>query len=465
MRLSDVLLKVYVALVVLAAAAMIMEQPEWRVPPQALEFWNVVGALVAVALLAEGFSLRTRIGTVTTAVSFVPYLASILLVGPAWAIAVAGFSEFLAETVFRRKPFVKVIHNTSKEIVGIGVAAYAYQALGGHWSLITFTPGVPAFGAAVVLYFVITNGATATAQSLSSGGGFVENWRQMVAKPFVYNSFSASLSVLLAFLYIELNLAGFLLVIIPLFFLRHAEAVNLQLEYTNRDLLELMVKSIEARDPYTSGHSLRVSRIAKMLARHAGVPPKEMDQIETAALLHDVGKIYEEYAPILRKEGRLAAEEQELMQTHPIKSAELVATISSLRGYIVSCIRHHHENWDGGGYPDGLMGDEIPLGARIIMMADTTDAMTTDRPYRSALSYDRLVEELVKYSGKQFDPTLVDLFRKSAAIKRLVDQRQAPTEPERPAASVSVAHIGASRTLATRRRLPQRSRDLTTEVR
>ena len=112
-----------------------------------------------------------------------------------------------------------------------------------------------------------------------------------------------------------------------------------------------------------------------------------MDEIENAALLHDVGKIHAEFAPLLSKEGRLTEEEWEIMKTHATKSAELVALFSRFQGNVFESVRWHHERWDGKGYPDGVSGDKIPLGARIIMISDTIDAMSTDRPYRKALSF------------------------------------------------------------------------------
>jgi putative nucleotidyltransferase with HDIG domain len=181
-----------------------------------------------------------------------------------------------------------------------------------------------------------------------------------------------------------------------------------------------MVKAIEARDPYTSGHSVRVSEYARSMARELGLPPKHVDYIATAALLHDVGKIYEEFAPLLRKEGRLTPEERMLMQAHPVRSADLAGTIGEFRGKVQADIRNHHENYDGTGYPDGLVGETIPIGARIIMIADTIDAMTTDRPYRKALTFHRALEELKKLAGQQFDPKLVELVSKSPSIHRLL---------------------------------------------
>ena len=120
---------------------------------------------------------------------------------------------------------------------------------------------------------------------------------------------------------------------------------------------------------------------------------------------------------------KLSGEERLLMETHPIRSADLIGTVSTLRGTVQAYVRSHHENFDGSGYPDGLAGDEIPVGARIIMVADTADAMMTDRPYRKALSYEMVVDEFDKLKGVQFDPSVVEAFRKNTAIRRLVEER------------------------------------------
>jgi HD-GYP domain-containing protein (c-di-GMP phosphodiesterase class II) len=151
---------------------------------------------------------------------------------------------------------------------------------------------------------------------------------------------------------------------------------------------------------------------------------EQVDEVYTAALLHDVGKIHEEFAPLLRKDTKLTPEETALLQTHPVKSAELVGMISSFRGKVQGSVRHHHERWDGGGYPDGLAGEQIPIGARIIMMADTADAMLTDRPYRRRLSIDAVMAEFQKYRGTQFDPALVDLVVNSVTLRRVITNLQ-----------------------------------------
>ena len=205
-----------------------------------------------------------------------------------------------------------------------------------------------------------------------------------------------------------------------------------------------MVKAIEARDPYTSGHSIRVSRVAGLIAREMGLSGAQIEEVETAALLHDVGKIHEEYARVLRKEGKLTEEERALMQTHSIRSFELVRTISSFRGGVDVAVRHHHENYDGSGYPDGLQGRDIPAAARIIMVADTTDAMTTDRPYRRALDFSRVVAELKKYSGAQFDPEVVQAFCQSTAIRSLFSRRAdaEPAQVRNRTSGSDIAYVG-----------------------
>jgi len=183
-----------------------------------------------------------------------------------------------------------------------------------------------------------------------------------------------------------------------------------------------MVKAIEARDPYTSGHSIRVAALSRGIAAEMGLSTKKLEEINSAGLLHDVGKIHEEFAPLLRKAEKLTDEEFALLQTHSLKSAELVGIITSFRGPIQNMVRSHHERWDGGGYPDGLAQEEIPLGSRIIMVADTIDAMTTDRPYRQALTVDSVIAELQRCSGTQFDPALVDLAISSLGIRRMISE-------------------------------------------
>jgi putative nucleotidyltransferase with HDIG domain len=438
-RLSAIHL--HVALVVLGAA-FVLAEGSWTLSGDTRPLLNCLAVFAVLGFLSEIAFLRLPGGSSTSSVSFIPYLASVVLMGPSWAMLVAGITFFINDSVVRRKPPIKVLHNTAKETLAVGVAGITFMSLGGVPSVTqVYSPIMAPFLGAVAAYMLISSGASAIAISLSSGSSVRDVWRRLVAGSLVFDFLSSPLALLLAFLYVRLQLWGVIVVTVPVFLVRHVYSMNLQLEQVNKDLLELMVKAIEARDPYTSGHSLRVSRIAGVLARSIGLAPKHVEQIETAALLHDVGKIHQEYALVLRKAGGLSPEEAALMRTHPIRSYELVRTISGFRGGVEAAVRHHHENYDGSGYPDGLSGHAIPVGARIIMIADTADAMTTDRPYRTALTYDELVAELDRYSGTQFDPELVQAFKNSPAIRRLVGETRLEPEFGRAGPAAKVARL------------------------
>ena len=261
---------------------------------------------------------------------------------------------------------------------------------------------------------------------LSSERSFREVWNLNTRGVLAYDIAASLIAVLVAWLYARFDTwlgfgsLGLLGVIVPIIAVRHVYGLYHQLEDSGQELLQVMVKAIEARDPYTSGHSLRVSELSRAIAVELGLSAREIEQVETAALLHDVGKIHEEFAPLLRKEGRLTPEETALMQTHSTRSAELVGIIARFRGFIQDSVRHHHERWDGQGYPDGLGTKSIPLASRIILIADTIDAMTTDRPYRKRLTLDIVIAELQKCKGTQFDPELVEVAVSSVAVRRLI---------------------------------------------
>jgi response regulator RpfG family c-di-GMP phosphodiesterase/pSer/pThr/pTyr-binding forkhead associated (FHA) protein len=179
---------------------------------------------------------------------------------------------------------------------------------------------------------------------------------------------------------------------------------NIQQAY-HEAILALM-NTVEAKDEYTRGHSQRVSRGALGIAREMGLSEKESKEIQTAAELHDIGKIGVRDL-IIGKESSLSTMEFDLMKDHVVTGENIIKPIEYLR-FAGPMIRHHHERYDGGGYPDGLKGDEIPLGARIIGVIDAFDAMTTQRPYNEPLSFEEALDEFETLKGKQFDHEVVD---------------------------------------------------------
>lgn len=195
--------------------------------------------------------------------------------------------------------------------------------------------------------------------------------------------------------------------------------------------------SIESKDNYTSGHCDRVADFACTLAGLAGFDPESLFWFRAGALLHDVGKLIVP-SSILNKPGPLSPEERALMERHPAAGEKMLAGIE-FPWDVKPMIRHHHERWDGSGYPDRIAGDAIPIAARILCLADVWDALTTDRPYRTAFTRDRAMEIMSADSGKAFDPALFTLFRS------IVEQRSVPAPPSfgRPSGTVQRARVAS----------------------
>jgi len=411
-----------------AAAGLLFAEP-WVLPAGSPSVsWNAIAAFAITAILCDAWFLRISFANIYSSIVFVPLFASVVLLTHPFPILISGASALIAEALVRRKAPIRVWFNTAQLMVAIGLGSLAYRALGGTSSLTDFSFSVIPFVGLVLTFFIVNQGSVALAVAFSSGVSIRESWDRIGGGARLYDVLASSLAILLAFLYVKLQLVGLAILLLPLFLVRQLYQMNLQLQTEMEEKLELMVKAMEARDPYTSGHSRRVAEYSSALARELGLNARDVDNIKRAALLHDVGKIYEEFAPILRKEARLSPEERIVMQTHVVRSAELVATVGRLRGTVLDVIRHHHENYDGSGYPDGLVGTAIPMGARIIMVADTIDAMTTDRPYRKALTLQRALEELRKFAGQQFDPKLVELVSKSPGIRRVLGPQLASDE-------------------------------------
>lgn len=177
------------------------------------------------------------------------------------------------------------------------------------------------------------------------------------------------------------------------------------------DFARSILESLRVRDPYTANHCMRVGYYSKMLARAAGLSPFEQTVVEYSGIFHDVGKIG---VPdeILNKPGRLSPEEDAIMQQHPLKSVQIISPLAHVPFFrsTLPGIRHHHERIDGHGYPDKVKGDLIPLTARIILVVDTYDAMTSNRIYRKGLPSETAYKELQTFAGRQFDDNLVKIF-------------------------------------------------------
>ncbi len=395
------------------ASSVVLYWSDPSIPPNSI---LPVVLLCRLALIAEALVLLMP-NSVTGSIAFIPYMSAALIV-PNWValvgVAVVRVIIELVGTAGHKGVGVKVF-NVAQQTVTFSCAVLVYVLMGGqslllleHLSLakITLANGLPAL-VAIVMSFAVNSTIVLGFVAAKANRRFIELWRTTYLSTIGVDVLATPIVFLFAWVYVNWGAYAAAALWVPVLGLRQLQKNNLDLERTNSELLELMVKSMEARDPYTSGHSRRVQQFSLAIAKGLGLSHSEIEKVGRAALLHDVGKIHEKYAPVLRKPGHLSPEEWQIMQGHPADGAELVSTMSRLHD-IVPPIRHHHERWDGTGYPDGLAGEMIPKMSRIIAFADTIDAMTSERPYRKPLTEAEVRAELVRCRGSQFDPAITD---------------------------------------------------------
>lgn len=384
----------------------------WVSPPEIDAQWLIAFfTLLALAILGNVLALKITEHGTTTTMEFVPQLGAIPLLGPFGAALLTLITELFTEFLVVKKPIRRAVFNVAQIVLAISTASALYVAFGATPSLteIDFAATFPQFLVAVIAYFTINTVSVSYVISLTEGRLFREVWRQAAGNIIVFDLAMSPLGYLVAYFYVEWGPVALLAAIIPIIGLRYSYGVNIQLQHLNQDLLRVLIKTLEARDTYTSGHSARVAERSKTIALALNLGLRQLRVIETAALLHDIGKIDLAYGEILRQAGPLTPAQRGLIRAHPDKGVEIISSVRSLDPEILRCVRHHHEWYDGSGYPAGIAGEDIPLGARIIMIADSIDAMLTDRPYRSALSVDEVKQELIRNAGTQFDPHLVEV--------------------------------------------------------
>lgn len=415
-----------------------------------VDYWALLSLGVVGCLLEMG-KTSNKSSSMAGSLVFVMHLAIGVSLGGFWGAVTAATITGITQVYARVSP-VKIAFNVSERVLSVGLAFCVYAWIGGVHPPAILRPGgdpllfdaavrdVVKFLVAAVVYFIVNSIAVNTAVALASRKPILSTWRSNTLWVLGYDMAASLMALAVAFLFVRFNSEqgmmrfGFVGIFLPFILVRRVyvklntvedlyrelDNAYAELELNVREQLAMMVKAIEARDPYTSGHSRRVCGLSRAIATDLGLSGEEVENIENAALLHDVGKIHEEFAPLLQKEGKLTDEEWAIMKTHSAKSAELVSSFSRFQGYVVACVRHHHERWDGRGYPDGIAGEAIPLGARIITIADTIDAMTTNRPYRNALPVDVVLAELNKGRNTQFDADLVELTVNSVTVRRLI---------------------------------------------
>jgi len=378
-------------------------------------------------------------------VSFVMAVAALTAVGPAEAAIAASFGAVDLSVRKRNDWLGRMVFNGAQLTLSTALAGYVYVGMDGPVGAIGARdfPGIfgPLFAMAIV-YFVVNTGLVSLMVSIVRRVAMFDVWSANFLSVVASTIAFAVFGVLLSSLYAGMGFLAVLFILLPMVIARRALQAAVKVESTYEDVVSGLVSAIEAKDAYTRGHAERVSRLSAMIARELGFSERRARALRIAALMHDVGKLVVS-TTILTKPGKLTEEEYEHMKWHPVHGCEIVDEIDFLRdGEAVEAVRHHHERLDGRGYPDGLAGDGIPLTARIVMVADAFDSMTSTRSYRQCRPVEDGLKELRRCEGTQFDSRCIN------ALVRAIDKHGWEPTPEyyegekteRPAVGVHAAH-------------------------
>jgi putative nucleotidyltransferase with HDIG domain len=362
---------------------------------------------IGITLVAAALPVRVPGGlhaTITTA----PVLAAIFdpqLANPFAVCWVAFLGTFEPRDLRGELPWYGTLYNRSNWVITAFMAWAAFDLVAA--STIPEDPTGALWALAVVggVFFIVNSVLSLLAAAARTQTPIRRIWSLSISKISVGLISQVPLGWLMAEIAHKVGAWATLLFMVPLLLARFSFTKYTELRDLFYGSVSALSQAIDAKDGFTRGHADRVSRIAGAIAREMGLPERQIEQIELAALLHDIGKIGVEDR-ILMKPSRLEPDERTLMQRHSIYGAAILEPSVALRP-LVPLVRHHHESYDGSGYPDGLKGDEIPLGSRLIIVADAYEAMTSDRIYRKAIGHDRAMEQLHRYTGIQFDPKVV----------------------------------------------------------
>jgi len=418
---------------------------------------DLIGLIAIIILVGGGQALSLEMEAGSISVSAVGALAGAALFGPRAALPLA-VATVAVEWSSRRDAWYYVCFNIGALSLA-SLAAAAVFSIGSSdtatGELVIAAAGLVAGGA----YFVVNTGLLSGAMALEGHDKWRSVWNERFSWLLPHYVAFGAVGGAIALAYSAIGLYGLAVFVLPLFLMRKTMAAylghtekstkklrkaaetirqqNVSLEQANRLLkerstaaMESLSATVDARDAYTAGHSRRVQQLALAIGRELGLSQAELDLLGHAALFHDIGKLAIPDA-ILLKPASLAPDEWALMQRHADEGARIIDRLGFLQD-AVPAIRHHHERFDGTGYPDGIAGEEIPLGARIIHVADALDSMLTTRIYRAARPADEALEELRRGSGSQFCPRCV------SALERLL-QTEEPGEAQPPSRLIATA--------------------------
>lgn len=354
--------------------------------------------------LFDVFAVQIPGRTSTISLSFVPALSAIMLFSPLVA-ATASVLALTAVELLNRKQPLRLVFNCSQGIIATLAASFTYTAMGGQVGNPDWQGSLLPLLATGLVFQLINTTSTVAVIALHEGSSLYRTWLKFFKWSAPNYLALIPLALALAMAFNSLGILGVAFFCLPLLVARYAFKLHEDLLRTFHELISALAAALDAKDSYTAGHSERVGRLAALIGREMRLPETQVERLQIAGLLHDVGKIGIPDA-ILLKPGRFTPQEYDTMKQHAVLSGKILADVERL-GEVSRWVACHHERWNGCGYPAGLRGEEIPLGARILAVADACDAMLSRRSYKGSFSWERARAELEDCAGQDFDPQVV----------------------------------------------------------
>lgn len=387
-----------------------------------IDYMGVV-LFVILSIVAESLLIITP-GERGLSVGFAVGLAAILIFGAPEAAWIASIGTMLRVMKKEGKryhilnfPLYKTLFNGANTLLSAGVSGLCYEALGGIPGYININNIILPITASIFSCILVNATIMSILMHIITGETFFNTWYKNIIWVVKDYFAMAPLAIIMAIAYINYGILGVLLFFGPLLYARYAFKLYVDMRKIFIDTVKSLSQAIEAKDHYTNGHSMRVGEYACSLAQKLGLSQKKIDNLKVAAILHDIGKIGIEES-ILNKPGRLTEEEYDKIKQHPEIGVRIINDIEPLTP-VSQIILSHHERCDGTGYPEGLKNNEIILEAKILSIADVFDALTSERPYRNAMTVEEALEIIEKGKGDQFEPKLADAF-----IKLIKDNKE-----------------------------------------
>lgn len=389
----------------------------WFRPGETPDRLISVSLFTVLAFIAEAFPVTLPRDNGTVSVSFAVINAAVLLFGPSAAQWIAAIGTIRVKDLMGKTPLYAVLFNRAMLSMAALAAGQTYVFLGGRPGTVN-SPGVlvPLVGSALA-YTVVNTSLIVVAASLDEGvdprGLWAVNFRWAMPNMLAL----VPVAAVLAEAYQSAGIAGASVLLVPLLLARYSFKRYIDLRDTYLETMRALMATLDAKDSGTRGHSERVAEIAVETGKVLGMNEEEIQLLRYVGILHDVGKIGIPDS-VLKKPGKFTREEYHEMKKHAQIGADIISHVKML-GRGARWVRHHHERFDGRGFPGQLQGDDIPMGARIIAAADAFDAMTSERPYKRAYTLDEAKREMLMHSGTQFDPKVV-----TALLKAVGEARQ-----------------------------------------